>query len=76
MTSRSLTDRAHEGLHRVPGLPEHGEAARLNHRGGLRNRPLRNRPLSGPHTGHGHRPPRVLAGWQEAIARFFSVGGK
>ncbi len=72
MTRQALTGRAHEQLHKLPGMPEHSEASRLNHRGGLPNRPFRNRPLKSPRTNHGHKEPLVLAGWQNAIARFFS----
>jgi hypothetical protein len=76
MTRWPLTERAHEQLHKLPGMPEHSEGTRLNHRGGLPNRPLANRPLQGPRTNHGYKEPRVLAGWQHAIARFFSQGSE
>lgn len=72
MTRQALTGRAHEQLHKLPGMPEHSEAARLNHRGGRPNRPFRNRPLKSPRINHPHREPVVLVGWQNAIARFFS----
>lgn len=72
MTRRARTGRAHEKMHKLPGMPEHSEASRLNHRGGLPNRPFRNRPLKSPRVNHGHKPPTVLVGWQNAIARFFS----
>ena len=67
MAERSFAERAHEGLHKLPGMPEHSEGARLNHQEGLPNRPLRS-----PRINHGRKEPRVLVGWQNAIARFFS----
>ena len=76
MTRRSLAERAHEQLHKLPGMPEHSEGTRLNHQGGLPNRPFRNRPLKSPRINHGHREPTVLVGWQNAIARFLSRQGK
>ena len=72
MTKRPLAERAHERLHKLPGMPEHSGASRLNHRGGLSNRPFRNRPLKSPRLNHGHQEPTVLVGCQNAIARFFS----
>lgn len=76
MAEQAPSGRAHEQLHKLPGMPEHSEASRLNHRGGLPNRPFRNRPLKPPRINHGHREPKVLAGWQNGIARFFSRGSK
>jgi hypothetical protein len=76
MAKQALSTRAPEQLHKLPGMPEHSEASRLNHRGGLPNRPFQNRPRKAPRAGHGHREPKVLAGWQNAIARFFSRGSK
>jgi hypothetical protein len=77
MTGQSIAERSHEYLHRLPGMPEHGASMRLNHRAGLPNRPLRNRslrnrPLRSPRINHGYREPKVLVGWQNAIARFFA----
>jgi hypothetical protein len=76
MTRRSLAERAHEQLHKLPGMPAHSESTRLNHRGGLPNRPLQNRPPKSPRISHGHKEPRVLVGWQNAIARFLSRQGR
>jgi hypothetical protein len=75
MTKRPLAERAHEQLHRLPGMPEHSEGPQLSRRGGLSNRPLRNRPLKSPRISHAHKEPKVLAGWQNAIARFLSRQG-
>jgi hypothetical protein len=72
VTRQALTGRAHEQLHKLPGMPGHSRASRLNHRGGRPNRPSRNRPLNSPRINHGHKEPLVLVGWQNAIARFFS----
>jgi hypothetical protein len=76
MTRRPLTERAHEQLHKLPGMPEHSESTRLNRRGGLPNRPLANRPLKSPRINHGYKEPRMLVGWQNAIAHFFSQGSR
>lgn len=86
MTERPLAERAHDRLHKLPGMPEHGERTRRNHQGGLPNRPLRNRPLrnrplrnrsrQSPRINHGHQEPKVLVSWQNAIARFFSGGSR
>jgi hypothetical protein len=76
MAGQGPTGRAHEQLHKLPGMPEHSEASRLNHRGGRPNRPFRNHSPETPRTNHGHREPQVLVGWQNAIARFFSRGSK
>jgi hypothetical protein len=81
MTEQEPIGRAHEQLHKLPGMRQHSEASRLNHREGLANRPLpnqpfRNRPLKAPRASHGHREQKVLVGWQNAIARFFSRGGR
>ena len=35
MTRRPLAERAHEQLHKLPGMPEHSEGTRLNRQGGL-----------------------------------------
>jgi hypothetical protein len=76
MTRRSLAERAHEQLHKLPGMPEHSEGTRLDRHSGLPDRPLRNRPLKSPRNSHGHKEPRVLVGWQNAIARFLSRQGR
>jgi hypothetical protein len=70
MARRPLTERAHEQLHKLPGMPEHSESTRLNHRGGLPNRPLKS-----PRINHSYKEPKVLVGWQNAIARFFCWSG-
>lgn len=81
MSQKSLRDRAHGWLHALPGVPDHTVAARLNHRGGLQgphpslpSLPFHNqsprhnaRPRHTPVAWHG-REPRVLIGWQRAIA--------
>jgi hypothetical protein len=74
MTKQSIPQRMHEQMHELPGVPEHGRAGSLNQRPGLPNRPLQNRPLQN-HTARSsrhHGEPKVLVGWQNAIARFFS----
>ncbi len=71
MTERSLTERAHDRLHRLPGMPEHSDVTHWPNRP-LRNRPLQNRPLKNPRTNHSHKEPKILITWQAAIAGFFS----
>ncbi len=91
-TSTKASTRMHDALHRLPGLPAHGQAARLNSNAAARrrhlalpiwpprNRPLRNRPLRNRPLrnpgGHHGRPPRVLAGWQARIGRLFGHQGQ
>lgn len=77
MARQPLADRAHRWLHQLPGMPDHSQHTRLNHRGGppngpLEDRPLRNRPLRNPQLRHGYKEPGLLAGWQTAIAGFLS----
>jgi hypothetical protein len=89
MSQKSLADRAHDWLHALPGVPHHGAAARLNHRGGLHgkhparaNHAFHNtnarhsaRPRHNPVVWHG-REPRVLIDCQRAIAGLLArVGG-
>ena len=78
MSKQTVSERLHDQMHALPGVPEHGEAERLNHRGGRPVRPFQNRPLKGAQIDHGreHREPRVLVGWQNAIARLFSRRSK
>jgi len=68
---KTLPAQAHKAMHRIPGMPKHSEAKRLNSRGGLPNRPLRR-----AHTRHPNRKPKVLVGWQQKIARFFGAEQK
>ena len=81
-TSKKASTRMHDTLHRLPGLPAHGQAARLNSHAAARRRhlalpirPPQNRPLRNP-DGHQGRPPRVLAGWQARIGRLFGHLGQ
>jgi hypothetical protein len=57
-------------------MPEHSANTSPGRRGGLPNRPLRNRRPKSPRTSHGHKEPKVLIGWQNAIARLFSRRSK
>ncbi len=72
--------RLHERLHRLPGMPPHADAARLNQNRGAR-RPARRPARAGHHPSrpspgaHHARPPRVLAGWQEWIGGLFTSRG-
>jgi hypothetical protein len=64
-------------MHQIPVVPEHSEAVRANHRGGLPQRSLQKRSLrKNPRIDHGRKEPRVLVGWQNAIARFCARGKK
>jgi hypothetical protein len=76
MTRRPLAEHAHEQLHKLPGMPEHSEGTRLNRQGGLPNRPFRNRPLKSPRISHVGNGPKVLVGWQNAVARLLSRLGR
>ncbi|GAB1818250.1 hypothetical protein [Herbidospora sp. RD11066] len=60
--SHPLRDLLHRATHRVPGVPAHAERA-AGHRGRVRH----------GHGRFGHRPPRVLVGWQTWIARLFGA---
>ena len=75
---KSLQVQAHEAMHKIPGMPEHGEASRLNSHKGNLHRPLQNRPfknqlLQGVRINHPGREPKVLISWQKKVARFFGV---
>jgi hypothetical protein len=77
MGKQSLPERLHEGMHRIPGVPAHSEAARVNHRGGLPHQSLQKRLVrKNPRINHSHQEPKVLVGWQNAIARFVARGDK
>jgi hypothetical protein len=77
MSKQSLPERLHEGMHRIPGVPAHSEAARANHRGRLPHQSLQKRSLrKNPPINHSRKEPKVLVGWQNAIARFFARGDK
>ncbi|WP_372671169.1 hypothetical protein [Amycolatopsis kentuckyensis] len=52
--SASITERLHEHLHKLPGMPAHSEAGHRHRHANPKRR----------HT----RPPRVLVGWQNWIA--------
>jgi len=69
----------HDATHHVPGIPEHQNRAHGHHGEALQNRPAQNRPLQnlGAHVNQAARarhnkPPRVLVGWQNWIARLFT----
>jgi len=72
--------RAHDAMHRLPGMPDHATAGELNAR---QHRPLRNRPLSNRavrnrplrnRAGHHDRPARLFAGWQAWLGTRFRQG--
>jgi hypothetical protein len=66
----SITERLHQRLHKLPGMPAHAEAARLNqHRHAHHHRSP-----SGSNGQHA-RPPRVLVAWQNRIASLFTGRG-
>jgi len=80
---KTLPEQAHDAMHKIPGMPEHGEAEQLNSHGGLphqplQNRPFENKPLQSAHThfNHADRDPKVLVGWQQKIAKFFNAEKK
>lgn len=69
---KSAQEQLHEAMHRIPGVPEHSEAKNLNNRGGLQNRPYKNR-QRGAQVNHPARQPKVLIGWQKKVAKFFGT---
>lgn len=73
-----ISERLHERLHKLPGMPPHSGADRLNQNRHARRLNAHNhgghRPaLTGHHpslpnpNGHHARPPRVLVAWQNWI---------
>jgi len=76
---QTVRDALHEATHRVPGVPQHqdypkGHQGTTRHGRSLQNRPLPNLGAVSRHQGRtqGHKPPRVMAGWQNRIAGLFS----
>ena len=71
-----IAERLHEQMHKLPGMPPHSEAARLNQN--LGDRRLSHPALDGRHSAlrnpnpHHGRPPRVLVSWQEWIGGLFA----
>ena len=73
--SAPITERLHEQLHKLPGMPPHSEAERLN----------QNLPAKDRHAHHHDRhyraqarhagPPRVLVAWQNWIGGLFAGRG-
>jgi hypothetical protein len=74
--SAPITKRLHEHLHKLPAMPPHSEADRLNQN--LRARRLHADNHGGHHpslpnpNGHHARPPRVLVAWQNWIGSLFA----
>jgi hypothetical protein len=75
--SSELAERLHERLHRLPGMPPHAEADRLNHGPATQRRHTHHHrrpsaligrhPALGNPNAHHSRPPRVLVAWQNWI---------
>jgi hypothetical protein len=86
--SAPISERLHEHLHKVPGMPRHAEAGRLNQNLHARRLHAHNhgehRPVRAGHhpslpnrDGHHARPPRVLVAWQNWIGSLFArLGGR
>lgn len=78
--SAQIAGRLHEQMHKLPGMPPHSDAARLNHSRATKNHgrhpaPAGHHPaLRSPNPRH-VRPPRVLVAWQEWIGGLFSSRG-
>jgi hypothetical protein len=80
--SARITARLHERLHKLPGMPPHPDAGRLNHNPSARRLSAHNRgrhpSLSGRHpalrhpNGRDARPPLALVAWQEWIGGLFT----
>jgi hypothetical protein len=73
-------NRLHALMHRIPGVPPHEYAAERNHH--HRHHPTHHRDQPNPQLArrnamkHHQRPPRVLIGWQEWIARTLTRSGR
>jgi hypothetical protein len=77
-----IAQRLHAHVHRLPGMPPHSEADRLNQNSGARRLSTHNHvhgpSLMGPHpalkgpSAHHARQPRILVGWQNWIAGLFA----
>ena len=75
-----ISERLHEYLHKLPGMPPHSEADRLNqNRHAHNNHHGAHRPaLTGHHPslpnpdGHHAGPPRILMAWQNWIGGLFA----
>jgi hypothetical protein len=77
--SAPISERLHEHLHKLPGMPSHSEADRLNqnrhahtHHGGHRPALTGHHPSLPNPNGHHARPPRVLVAWQNWIGGLFA----
>lgn len=79
---RTMAEALHEHLHKLPGMPPHSEAERLNQNQAAERLHAHNhdrhRALAGHHpslpnpNGHHARPPRVLVSWQNWIGGLFA----
>jgi hypothetical protein len=69
-----IGERVHEELHKLPGMPPHSEAARLNQNlgAGRLAAHVHHPALRSPNAHHA-RPPRVLVAWQEWIGGLFGA---
>lgn len=75
----SLRDLLHGATHRVPGVPAHVEQPAGHQGSANQGRPAApERSPRSPRSAGGRsrnhspaRPPRVMAGWQRRVARFF-----
>ena len=80
--SASITQRLHESLHALPGMPPHSEAARrkqhadAHHPGPGAGLAVSRRPGLASPDAHHSRPPRVLVGWQTWIGERFTGRGR
>lgn len=80
-----ITARLHEHLHKLPGMPPHSEAERLNqnraaerlhaHHHDTHRSLAGHHPSLGSPNGHHARPPRVLVAWQNWIGGLFARRG-
>jgi hypothetical protein len=76
--SAPITERLHEHLHKMPGMPPHSEADGLNQNLHAHNHGGHHPGLAGHHPslpnpgGHHARPPRVLVAWQNWIGGLFA----
>lgn len=72
-TSKPASERMHDALHQLPGMPAHDRAAELNSNATAASR--HGHALAN-HDGHHERAPRVLVRWQAWIGRLFGQGDR
>lgn len=73
--SAPITKRLHEHLHKLPGMPPHREADRLNQNRRAHHNHRVHRPALANPNGRHVKPPRILVAWQNWIGGLFTRRG-